>query len=99
MSSSSKSIVSRLIKDIGIYGATDFFTKLVAFFTFPIISNALNPAAYGFVEIIATITWFLMIVSNIGINNSLSRFYWDENTTEGDRFNLLKPQNPEWTTP
>ena len=90
MSSSSKSIVSRLIKDIGIYGATDFFTKLVAFFTFPIISNALNPAAYGFVEIIATITWFLMIVSNIGINNSLSRFYWDENTTEGDRFNLLK---------
>ena len=31
-----------------------------------------------------------MIVSNIGINNSLSRFYWDENTTEEGRFNLVK---------
>lgn len=67
-----------LAKDSGIYGGADFITKVLAFFTFPIIAAALSPRAFGTLELIFTVTALLGFVMNCGLNNALQRFYWNK---------------------
>jgi O-antigen/teichoic acid export membrane protein len=71
-----------LMKDSAIYGGADFFAKLVAFLTFPLIAAALSPQAFGAFELIVTTTALLGMIANCGLNNALQRFYWDEETPE-----------------
>jgi O-antigen/teichoic acid export membrane protein len=49
-------VFRRLAKDSAIYGGTDFLTKLLSFFAFPIIAAALSPKAFGALELILTVT-------------------------------------------
>lgn len=74
-----------LAKDSAIYGGADFLSKLLAFFTFPLIAAALSPATFGTLELIVTATTLLGLAANCGLNNSLQRFYWDKDTTVSDR--------------
>jgi O-antigen/teichoic acid export membrane protein len=67
----------QLAKDSAIYGGADFVSKLVSFFTFPFIARALNPESFGFVELIMTSTALIAVIGNVGLNNSVQRFYWD----------------------
>jgi O-antigen/teichoic acid export membrane protein len=75
----------RLAKDSAIYGGADFLTKFIAFFSFPLIAAALNPLAFGALELIITTTGLLGIMMECGLNNSVQRFYWDKDTAAEHR--------------
>ena len=47
-------VFRRLAKDSAIYGSADFLSKIISFFTFPLIAAALSPKAFGVLELIAT---------------------------------------------
>ncbi|HXH19795.1 MAG TPA: oligosaccharide flippase family protein [Chitinophagales bacterium] len=74
-------IFRKLAKDSAIYGGADFFSRVIAFFTFPLIAAALSPLAFGALELVATTTALLGLVINCGLNNAVQRFYWDKDTT------------------
>lgn len=74
-------VFRRLAKDSAVYGGADFLTKLLSFFTFPMIAAALSPRAIGALELIFTVTGLLGLVMNCGLNNAVQRFYWDSDTT------------------
>jgi O-antigen/teichoic acid export membrane protein len=73
-------IFRQLAKDSIIYGGADLVGKLIAFFTFPIVAAALSPKAFGALEIILTSITLFGVVINCGLNNSVQRFYWDQDT-------------------
>jgi len=66
--------IKSLAKDTVIYGASDFITKFIAFFTFPIIASALSAKEFGILELVYTITMLTAMVANLGMNNAVSLF-------------------------
>jgi O-antigen/teichoic acid export membrane protein len=78
-------VFRNLVKDSAIYGGADFFSKVIAFFTFPLIAAALSPRAFGALELIGTTTALLGLAMNCGLNNSVQRYYWDKDTAEKQR--------------
>ncbi len=78
-----------LAKDTLIYGASDFVTKLVAFFTFPIIASALSPKEFGILELVYTVTMLASMFTNMGMNNAVSLYYWDTDVQKVDRARII----------
>ena len=74
-------VFRRLAKDSAIYGGSEFITKILSFFAFPIIAADLSPKAFGALELMLTATALLGLVANCGLNNAVQRFYWDKDTT------------------
>lgn len=74
-------VLRRLAKDSFIYGSADFLTKLLVFFSFPLLATVLSPKAFGALELISTATALLGLFLNCGLNNSVQRFYWDKDTS------------------
>lgn len=68
----------RLVYDTAIYGGSDALLKLVAFFTFPLLANALSSSGFGLLELAMTIVSLGGILVRSGMNNSVQRFYWDQ---------------------
>jgi O-antigen/teichoic acid export membrane protein len=81
--------LKRLGKDTVIYGGADFFTKFLAFFTFPIIASALSPRAFGELDLIVTTIGLAGLFMNCGINNAVQRFYWDKDVPVGHQPTLV----------
>lgn len=71
-------LFKQLAKDSAIYGGADLVSKTISFFTFPIVAAVLAPADYGLLELVLTTTAVLGIFMNVGLNNAVQRFYWDE---------------------
>jgi len=78
-------VFRQIAKDSAIYGGADFAGKVLAFFCFPIIAAALSPLAFGTLELINTTTALLGLVINCGLNNSIQRYYWDQDTLDTQR--------------
>ena len=74
-----------LAKDTAIYGGADLVSKIIAFFTFPLIAAALSPRSFGSLELIVTIVGLLGLFVNCGLNNAMHRFYWDGDTSLSQR--------------
>ena len=69
-----------LIKDSFVYGGADFASKLVSFFTFPVVAAALTSSMYGALELVWTASALLSTFVGFGLNNAVQRFYWDKDT-------------------
>jgi O-antigen/teichoic acid export membrane protein len=78
-------VFRQLAKDSAIYGGADLAGKILAFFCFPIIAAALSPLAFGTLELIGTTTALLGLVMNCGLNSSVQRYYWDQDTADTQR--------------
>ena len=78
-------MLRNLAKDTFIYGGGDLVLKLVAFAMFPLIAAALSPKAFGALELLGTSSGLLGLFVNCGLNNSVQRFYWDNETIIEDR--------------
>ncbi|MBK9782016.1 MAG: oligosaccharide flippase family protein [Anaerolineales bacterium] len=76
----------QIFTDSVVYGGADLLTKMLSFFTFPLLAAALSPKAFGVLDLIITITGLLGLFINFGLNNAVSIYYWDVNTT-----NVTKP--------
>lgn len=70
-------VFKRLANESVIYGGSDLLSKLLVFFTFPIMASVLSPTSYGIIELVTTATGLLSIFVNCGINNAVQRYYWE----------------------
>jgi len=82
-------ILRALLKDSFVYGGSDFFSKVIAFLTFPFIAAALTPEEFGAMELIGTAASLLGVFANCGLNNAVNRFYWDKDTIEGEQSEIV----------
>ncbi|MGE6791808.1 flippase [Pseudomonas guineae] len=73
------------MRDSAIYGGGDFFLKLIAFFTFPLLAAALSTAGFGLLELAMTVVSLGGILVRCGLNNAVQRFYWDQAVTPDER--------------
>ena len=75
----------KLVKNSAIYATADFITKIIVFFTFPLIAATLSSAGFGMLELILTTVGLLGLVMNCGLNNAVQRYYWDKDTQSQQR--------------
>jgi O-antigen/teichoic acid export membrane protein len=73
-------MLTRLGKDVAIYGAGDFLFKFVAFAVFPIYAYVFSVAEFGVWALLTAAAGLLGVLMNLGINNAVQRFYWDPET-------------------
>lgn len=75
----------KLAKESLVYGASDLVTKLISFFTFPLIAVAISPESFGYLELIFTTIGLVGLIINCGLNNAIQRFYWDADSSRLDQ--------------
>ncbi len=78
-------MLKKLVKDTVIYGSGDFVVKLLAFAVFPIYAHAFTVEQFGIMTLVTTLAGLVSIFANLGLNNSVQRFYWDSNTSLAER--------------
>ncbi|MFQ5450099.1 MAG: flippase [Nitrospinaceae bacterium] len=82
-------MIRSLIKDSSIYSLGDFIFRLVAFATFPIYAYVFTVEEFGVMALIISLTGLIASLANLGMNNSVQRFYWDPETRDGDRKKII----------
>lgn len=71
-------------KDVAIYGAGEFVFKFIAFAVFPVYAHVLEVADFGRWALIAATTLLLGYLANLGINQAVQRFYFDDGADRAD---------------
>jgi len=64
-------------KDVLVYGASDFFFRLIGFAVFPIYAHVFSIRDFGVIELVTVSSGLIALVCMLGLNNSVQRFYWD----------------------
>jgi O-antigen/teichoic acid export membrane protein len=75
----------QLLKDSALYGFADMLLKVLAFFTFPVFAHLLSVNDYGVLSLAAVIAGFVSLFINLGLNNAVQRFYFDNSLEEKQR--------------
>tara|TARA_Y100000591_G_scaffold330955_1_gene363422 strand:+ start:456 stop:1898 length:1443 start_codon:yes stop_codon:yes gene_type:complete len=70
-------IINTFGKDVLIYSASDFITKIIAFVVIPFYAAYLGPALLGSFDLISITISLISMIGICGMNNSLSRFFWE----------------------
>ena len=78
-------MIKKLVKDIFIYGGSDFIFKFLNFAVFPLYANVLKVSDFGLMSLVLTYAGLVGIVANVGLNNAVQRFYWDKIIPENKR--------------
>jgi O-antigen/teichoic acid export membrane protein len=78
-------LIGKLLRESAIYGGGDFFLKVIAFFTFPLLAGALSTTGFGFLELSITIITLGGVLVRCGLNNAVQRYYWDQSVQLCDR--------------
>ncbi len=79
----------QLLRDSAVYGGGDALARVVAFTTFPIIANALGSDGFGILELGMTIVMMGGLFARCGMNNAVQRYYWDPQTRQAERPELV----------
>lgn len=82
-------MLKRLSKDIAIYGSADFLFRVIGFAVFPIYAHIFSVADYGLMTLLSVTAGLIGMLVNMGVNNSVQRFYWDPSTKEGEHAQLV----------
>lgn len=75
-------MLKRLGKDIAIYGGADFLFRVIGFAVFPIYAHVFSVADYGLMSMLGVMAGLIGMLVNVGVNNSVQRYYWDPETKE-----------------
>ena len=67
-----------IFKDSFLYGLSSVVSKIIAFLLIPIYTSVFSVEDYGTIGILASIMGIVGIFMQVGSNNSLQRFYFDE---------------------
>ncbi|HEY8707335.1 MAG TPA: oligosaccharide flippase family protein [Burkholderiaceae bacterium] len=70
--------LKQLARDTMIYGVGSIAAKVVALLMLPLYTYFLSKSQYGISEAVMTIDLFLVAVVKLGLQNSMFRFYYDE---------------------
>ena len=76
---------SRLGRDVAVYGGTDLLFRLAQFVALPVYAYHLSVADFGILALLTVSATLLGMVVNLGVSNSVQRFYFDSDTPERDR--------------
>ncbi len=71
-------MIKNLIKDSFLYGLSNIIGKGIAFFLIPVYTTVFSVEDYGTMGVIASITGMIGVFMQMGSNNALQRFYFDE---------------------
>ena len=71
------SLFQRTIKGIFNYGLGKILPKLLNFLLFPLYTIYLTPTDFGIVELVVSLTAFLIPLSRLGMIGSITRFYFE----------------------
>jgi O-antigen/teichoic acid export membrane protein len=82
-------MIKGLVKDTMVYGVGDFFFRLLSFAVFPIYAHIFSVEEYGTMALLLSMVGLICAVSELGMNNSVQRFYWDKNTPPMDRGDIV----------
>ncbi len=82
-------MIKSLLKDTIVYGFADFIFKFVAFFTFPVFTRIFSVDEYGVLSLVTTIVGVSSMISVCGVNNAVSRKYYDPNIDESERPSIV----------
>lgn len=82
-------MLKRLGKDAAIYGGADFLLKVVGFAAFPIYAHVFTVSDYGLMALLGVLAGLIGMMVNLGVNNSVQRFYWDPETKKGQHEVLI----------
>jgi|WetSurMetagenome_2_1015567.scaffolds.fasta_scaffold00034_47 O-antigen/teichoic acid export membrane protein len=63
-------------KDTIIYGFGQVLKKAIGLFLLPFYTRALNPADYGILDSLGTLTFFLAIIFGLGLDGATSRYFF-----------------------
>lgn len=78
-------MLRKLGKDVAAYGGADFLFRAAQFLVLPVYAHLLSVADFGIMAMLVVSATLLGMLLNLGINNSVQRFYFDPGTDKGDR--------------
>lgn len=67
-----------LLKDTAIYGIANASSKLILFFTLPIIVNSINNADFGVWNLLTIVAALISAISIFGMDSAVIRYYYDD---------------------
>jgi len=79
-------MLRQLLKDSVLYGVGDFIFKVISFALFPIYTYTFSVEDFGTMELLNTLVSLIGIVANLGMRNSVARFYYDASDKEKKLF-------------
>lgn len=78
-------MLKRLSKDVAIYGGADLAFRLAQFLVIPIYAHQLSVGDFGILALLTVTAQLLGLLLNLGVNNSVQRFYFDPEIPESAR--------------
>lgn len=72
-----KVITNKLAKNSFIYSISSFLGLGISFFLLPLYTRVLNPELYGIYNTVLSIAGIFSIISLLGIDSAIARFYFD----------------------
>mgnify|MGYP001209314712 CR=1 FL=1 len=77
-----------LAGDSLIYGAAGVVSRFIGVLLVPVYTRVFAPADYGVVSLVMTFTALVNILIILGMDNSLARWYYDDETEDGRKISL-----------
>lgn len=82
-------MIRKLSKDIALYGSADIIFRAAQFFAIPVYAHVLSVDDFGTMALLSVTGTLLGMLLNLGINNSVQRFYFDPEVPERERRTLV----------
>ena len=82
------SALKRLAGDSLIYGVSGVISRFIGIFLVPIYTRIFTPADYGVISLVTTLFALLSILVILGLDSSLARWYYDDETENEKRITL-----------
>jgi O-antigen/teichoic acid export membrane protein len=74
---------NKLLQHTILYGGADFIFKVVGFAVIPIYTHLFSVEDFGIIATVSVLMGLIGLMMNLGVNNSVGRFYWDPATKDG----------------
>lgn len=78
-------MLRKLGKDVAVYGGVDLLFRMAQFVVVPVYAHLLSVSDFGLLGLLTVTATLLGMLLNLGVNNSVQRFYFDPETPEGER--------------
>ena len=78
-------MLKKLGKDVAIYGSADLLFRLTQFLVIPVYAHLLSVADFGILALLTVSATLLGMLLNLGVNNSVQRYYFDPGTPDSER--------------
>lgn len=78
-------VFSKFGRDVFVYGGIDLLFRSLQFLVLPIYAFQLSVAEFGLLALLQVTCGLLGMALNMGVNNAVQRFYFDQTTEQGQR--------------